>query len=67
MIAFTDKELESIDKFEQEHLDCYRQPDSLSKTIGFTTQQKWTGIGVGLTITCDCCGKTKDITDYDSW
>lgn len=70
MIVFSDTELKSIEEFESEHLHlkCYRNLNSKQKYAGFTIHQSWeTGIGVNTTITCDCCGETKDITDYDCW
>lgn len=68
MIVFSDKEIKSIEKFEQEHLNCYRKPDSKQDHLGFTIKQEWlSGIGVNTFITCDCCGITKDITDYECW
>lgn len=67
MIPFSEQELESIEQFEKEHLDCYRKPDSKQKHISFTIRQAWTSIGVSTHITCDCCGEIKDITDYDCW
>lgn len=66
--AFSDIELQNIIDFENEHLNCYRAKKSLTKVLGFTIHQSFgSGIGINTTITCDCCGKSKDITDYDCW
>lgn len=67
MISFSDNELNSIEEFESKHLGCYKEFDSKQDQTGFTINQRWTGIGIKTTITCDCCGETKDITDYDRW
>lgn len=67
MTPFSEQELESIEQFEKEHLDCYHKPDSKQNRISFTIHQTWTGIGVNTQITCDCCGETKNITDYECW
>ena len=67
-MVFSEIELQAIDDFEKEHLYCREDNNkNNSDCIGFTIHSDWTGIGVITTITCNACGETKDITDYDCW
>ena len=67
-MIFSGNELNAIDDFEKEHLNCsYENNKNKVKGIGFTIHSNWTGIGINTTITCDACGETKNITDYDMW
>lgn len=67
-MGFSEKELGAIEVFEKEHLNCHKNNNiNGCDRIGFTIHSYWTSIGVASNITCDCCGKTQDITDYDCW
>jgi hypothetical protein len=66
--AFSDVELQNIVDFENKHLDCYRSETSSQPFQSFTIKRSFdSGIGIGVTITCDCCKTSEDITDYDCW
>lgn len=67
-MVFSEEELIAMDAFEKEHLNC-RETNNKNKVdrIGFTIHSNWTGIGINTIITCDACGETKNITDYDMW
>lgn len=70
MMVFSEKELESISEFIDDHLskkDCYKNNNPNHNSLGFDIKLRWTGIGVATSITCTCCGETKDITDYECW
>lgn len=64
----TDKELESAEQFSNEHKHKkkyrnYGRNIGGDVTITFTP----TSVGTGVRVTCGLCGKSKDITDFDSW
>lgn len=65
--VFSKNELKAIYNFESEHLNCYENNNPDRKNLGFTINQNWTGIGVLTNISCNCCGETKDVTDYETW
>jgi len=65
-----EKELEAIDNFMTKHiidLDCYKNNNPNHKSLGFTVNYDWTGIGIATTITCNCCGEKENVTNYDTW
>lgn len=67
---FSEKELEAIDNFMTKHvieLNCYKNNNPNHVSNGFVIDRNWTGIGIGTSITCKCCGEKEDITDYDVW
>lgn len=64
---FSGKEIQAADDFITQHLNCYKNNNPNHKNLGFTINHNWTGIGISTQITCNCCGETKDVTDYDCW
>lgn len=63
---FSEKELRDMLNFENEHLKMNCGKRNKTNTT-FTIEQKWTSIGVNTIISCDCCGRFKDVTDYSVW
>ena len=61
---FSGKEIQKADDFITQHLNCYENNNPNHKNLGFTINHNWTGIGISTHITCNCCGKEKDVTDY---
>ena len=55
------EEQKSASKFIEEHI---RLHSKCNVSYIFTNN---TGIGTGLTIRCNVCGKEQDITDYKNW
>lgn len=64
MYSFTKDEINAIEDFQRKHGDCYKKTHTRS---AFTINTNATGIGTYTTITCDCCGEKKNITDYNVW
>lgn len=60
-----DAENAAASAFWTKHSMCARRmkADRASATIDIVA----TGIGLHIDITCNVCGKSKDISDYDSW
>lgn len=44
--------------------DCTKPPRE--RAVDYTFSQN-NGIGTAITVTCACCKKTKNVTDYASW
>ena len=61
---FTQSELKAMDDFWKKHSDCYLKHKTSHSS--FTIKTGTTGIRYYTTITCDSCGESKNITDYDS-
>ena len=63
---FSANELQSISDFRVEHFEkkCYMKK---GKSDSYKIKIVSTGIGDNITIKCLCCGKKKDVTDYDRW
>lgn len=59
-----EKEQEAYNKFIKKHKNC-EFPSSIGGKISLT----FTGTGLGdiIEVRCNCCGKTKDITDISNW
>lgn len=45
----------------------YKKHFKKCKSIHFSMDFFATGIGTSINVTCEVCGKDKDITDYDCW
>ena len=62
--TLNEKEQEEYNKFVKKHESC-EFPSSIGGKISLT----FTGTGLGdiIEVRCNCCGKTKDITDISNW
>lgn len=67
---FSEQELKDLDEFITKHvteLNCYKNNNPEHKSLGFTINRNWSGIGISTFITCNCCGERRDCTDYSVW
>lgn len=55
--TLSNKELKDVVDFRNQH----RHSNSFSYTL------TGTGIGTAIVVTCEKCGESKNITDYDAW
>jgi hypothetical protein len=64
-MALNDKERKNLKNFLIEHeLYCPQIRRKSLYSIAFCATG---GIGIGSEVKCNCCNKTKDITDYGRW
>ena len=63
--VLTDKEYADACNFEHGHQ--HKEVNKGAIGGGLTISFHPNGIGHGVTIKCDICGESKDITEYDSW
>lgn len=66
-MKFSRKELKAMDDFMNKHLHCSQKENTKSSQTGFIINVNWTGIGFATKITCNCCGESMNVTDYDMW
>ena len=56
-----DKQEKLVKEFKQKHKEC------LKKKLGIAYCFTPCSIGNSVSIKCNGCGETKNITDYDNW
>ena len=60
-----DLEEERAKEFREKHKDCYVPHTTISGQFSYIFTP--TGIGYGVSIRCEICGESEDITNYDNW
>lgn len=64
----SEKEEKKAKRFMTLHKKCRPKAERpLQQYYPYTYEFTPTGIGIAVSIKCPYCGKTKDITDVDSW
>ena len=61
----TDKEYEGAKAFIKEHRHPKKEKESIGGHVTLTFTP--TAVGTGVRMTCGICGKSKNITDFESW
>ncbi len=66
MFSLNEKETKKYEKFISKHNSC-KKPTGTVGISPIAISFRNTSIGTIIAVSCDTCGKTKDITDYDSF